>query len=298
MPSIAKKARRREQFSGESIEAPSEAEAPQEQEQPKPPFPKTTVLIVSRNCVDNLRTCLNALKAAQYREWIETIVIDLGSRDGCGQIDVDFPAVTVMRLPRHFGKARARNIGTRTATGELMLYLEPNVELPPPAVAAMAQAFDRDPEAGAVLMEPYSLPDIATLRRWCDTGPPELPAILVRKVFVAGMNFFDEKRYAHFGGELELFRQLRIAGKKQIVLGDLGATIHRQPPTDDRPADQALLFAERILGAAAYLSKHEGLGVGLRFRMGYLLRSIFRFRVFSYLVTGQRLDGTQGNAFP
>ena len=263
----------------------------------KPPFPKVTVLIVSRNCIEPLRRTLDALKNAQYRELIEILVVDLGSRDGCGQIDAEMNGVTVMRLPHHFGKARARNIGTRTASGELILFLEPTVELPPPAVATMAQAFEADPEVGAVLLEPYELPGIDTLKKWCVEGPPEPPAILVRKTFIAGMNYFDEKRYAHFGGDLELFRQLRIAGKKVLVLNDIQASHQRRPQVDDRPADHALLLAERIQGAAAYVGKHDGFRAGMSFRLGFIFRSLGKFRVLLHLLSGQRIDGTQSSGY-
>lgn len=273
-------------------------EVQQQKQAEPPPFPKTTVLIVSRNCVEPLRRCLHALKAAHYREWIETIVVDLGSRDGSGQMDAEFSGITMLRLPRHFGRARARNIGARSASGELLLLLDPAIEPGPDFVATMAKAFAADPDAGAVLLEPYPLPDRDGLKEWCRSGAPEPAALLVRKVFLSGMNYFDEKRYAHFGGELELFRQIQAAGKKQIVLRDLlegGAP--RALATDTSDADRDLLWAETVQGAAAYLSKHEGFMAGLGFRLGQLAGSLGRLRAFRYLLTGQRIDGTQTGAF-
>ena len=272
-------------------------EVSQQPAEVKPPFPKVTVLIVSRNCIQQLRRTLEALKNAQYRDHIEILVVDLGSRDGSGQIDAEMTGVTVLRLPRHFGKARARNIGTRTASGEFLLFLEPTVELPPPAVAAMAKALDADPEIGAVLLEPFDLPDIPNLKRWCVEGGPEPPAILVRKTFVAGMNYFDEKRYSHFGGDLELFRQLRIAGKKVFVMNDLNMSHQAKPAGDDQPSDRALLLAERIQGAAAYVGKHYGFGAGMSFRLGFILSSLGKIRVLMHLLSAQRIDGTQTSGF-
>jgi hypothetical protein len=276
----------------------SEAVQSPQQEQAPPPFPKTTVLIVSRNCVEPLRRCLTALKAAHYREWIETFVVDLGSRDGSGQMDAEFPGVTALRLPRHFGKSRARNIGARSATGELLLLLDPAVEPPPDFVPIMAKTFAEEADAGAVLLERYPLPDRETLKQWCRGGAPTPVAVLIRKSFLAGMNYFDEKRYAHFGGELELFRQIAIAGKKQVVLGDLlEGPVPKALQTDTTQADQDLLMAETIQGASAYLIKHEGVTAGVKFRLGFTLSSLGRFAVFSHLIGGQRLDGTQGGAF-
>ena len=92
-----------------------------------PQEPKVSVVIVTWNCIEALRICLTALNASRQRDRIEVLVVDAGSRDGSGQVDAEFSNVTVHRLPRNFGKTRARNIGIRTARAELVLFLDPEV---------------------------------------------------------------------------------------------------------------------------------------------------------------------------
>ena len=126
------------------------------QPQPSPPQetapePKVSVIIVSWNSIEDLRRCLTALEASRGRDQFEVLVIDAGSRDGCGQVDADFPNVTVLRLPRNFGRTRARNIGMRTGLAELVLFLAPEVEVRPQTVLTLANALEADENVVAVV---------------------------------------------------------------------------------------------------------------------------------------------------
>jgi glycosyltransferase involved in cell wall biosynthesis len=270
-----------------------------------PPFPKVSVVIVSRNCAEALRRCLDALKHAQYRDRIEILVSDLASRDGCAQVDSEYEGVTVQRLPKHFGLSRARNIACRTATGEFLLLLSPAVVLEPPAIAAMAKALEAAHDLGAVAPEMttpaggpiagrYRAPDKTDARAFARTGtlPVTADALLLRKSFLAGMNWFDEKRYAHAGGELELFRQFQLAGKAVQEVEAARAVLH---PLPDPDSDQAALFeAERLQAVAAFLGKHYGFAAGLAYRLSLTFENLAQPSVAWKLILGQRVDGTQG----
>jgi glycosyltransferase involved in cell wall biosynthesis len=270
-----------------------------------PPFPKVSVVIVSRNCIDALRRCLEALKQAQYRERIEVLVSDLASRDGCAQVDGDFSGVTVQRLPRHFGMARARNIACRTAAGEFLLLLSPAVELEPAAIGEMAKALERDHGAGAVaatrvkpdgdfLPGRYAPPDEIEVRAYARTGklPVTADALMFRKSFLAGMNWFDEKRYAHAGGELELFRQFQLAGKTVKEIDTARGVVY--PLADPDAGEEDVFTAERLLAVAAYLGKHRGFMAGMMYRVAQTFENLGRPGIAWKLITGQRVDGTQG----
>src|SRR5271165_2677014 len=91
--------------------------------------PRVTALIVSYYNADALRQCLTALEKSKDREALEIIVVDKGSRDGSATIDSEFPHITVLRLPRNFGNAKALNIGMRTAAAELIFFLLAEVEV-------------------------------------------------------------------------------------------------------------------------------------------------------------------------
>lgn len=285
-------------------------------------------MIVSRNCAVALRRCLRALEASLHREQIETLVVDCGSRDGCESIDAEFPWVTALRMPRNFGRTRARNIAMRTAGGQLVLFLSPAVEVEPATVAALAKRLEADRDAYAVIPalrdprgEPVAtackLPSRDDLLAACKEHR-ELPAALpgervqaardlawmVRRQFIAGLSFLEEKRYSEFWADLEVFDQIRSVGKQIVVEPGAPAVFHAPPDEPLGPGDRAMVASDRTCGAAAYLGKRAGFGALLGFRLAMVLHSLgamvsfrepgFHLRLLVNLLGGARIDGTQG----
>ena len=245
---------------------------------------------------------------------IETLVVDLGSQDGSANIDTEFPHVTVLRLPKHFGATKAMNIASRTAAADYLLYLDPNVVLDKGTVMGLADVLEGDASASAacpLLRGPacpqvYKLPDAGALADACETGSLPLvsvdttkeyvsvefasrAAVMVRKDFIRGMNFFDE-RYGHAWPDLELAWQIQNAQRKTVLATRLGATWNGPAAATD-----SLSIADRYNGAAGYLSKHFGFLSGLTFRIGAIFRALFSFRfgLLGSLFSGQKIDGTQ-----
>ena len=294
--------------------------------QETPQEPRVSVVIVTWNCVEALRKCLAALNASRQRERFEVLVVDAGSRDGSGQVDVEFPNVTVLRLPRNFGKTRARNIGMRTAHAELILFLDPEVEVAPGTVMELAAAVDADGQSVAAIPHlldtsgqpvPVAgrLPNRAALAAACRTnsglplgpsdGAVELTsdvALMVRKSFMRGTNFLDEKRFSEFWGEVELFWRIQSAGKR-VLIADVTATLHERRTSIRVPrSEQALLAADRVAGAAAFISKHEGWGAMVSFLAGQFFNALgtafgepgYGLRLAMGILSSSRIDGTQG----
>ena len=301
----------------------------------QPSTPKVSAIIVSYNCAAALRRCLAALERSRDRGKLEIIVVDSGSRDECPGIDTEFSKVTVMRLERHFGLAKALNIGCRSAQAEYLLFLDPNVEVPPETMTALAAKLDSDPDAVAVtplIVDPEGrpssvirpLPAAANLKTalsdapfetvsldltaetigvpWADWG-----AVMARKFFVRGLNYFDE-RFGHHWLDVELCFQIRRASKKTLLLPKL--KVVRRPAEDSFPLDKsarAALAADRALGAATFARKHFGAGVGFMLRLslvfgaiGRALKALVTFHDFGFefdrtsaIVTGQKIDGSQ-----
>jgi len=253
-------------------------------------------------------------------------VVDAGSRDGCGQVDNEFSNVTVQRLPRNFGKTRARNVGIRTAHAELVLLLDPEVEVAPATVMTLAEVLEADSQAVAAiprlvdtagLPAPLGsrLPDRAALATACraNTGLPLGPeeetvelgsdvALLVRRSFLRGINFLDEKRYSEFWAELELFWRIHSAGKR-VLIANAPATVYPRLTTVRIPrSEQALLASDRVAGAAAFVSKRDGWTAMLSFSAGQFFAALgaafrepgYGLRLAFGILTGARIDGTQG----
>jgi GT2 family glycosyltransferase len=266
-----------------------------------------------------LRRAIEALEHSRGRERLEILVVDCGSQDDTTQIDTEYPAVTMLRLPHHLGSARAMNIASRTAKADLLLFLSPNVEVAPETVSALADCLDADESTvaacpmlaapdGSPALTAGKLPTRETLEVVCrggeypsaaiDTGQESvaveyagLEALMVRKQFVRGMNYFDQ-RYGHYWPEADMAMQMRGAGKKIRVYPAIPAVLH---PAPDPLAGDALAQADKISGAAAFLGKYEGFLAGFSFRLSAALRALGRFDLgqAGALLGGSKLDGSQ-----
>jgi len=292
-----------------------EAEAePRPLEEELPPTPKVTALIFSYDSAPALRRCLTALEGSNDRPLIEILVVDCGSHDESPQLDSEFPGVTILRLPRYFGRTKALNIGTRTATGEFLFLLTPEVEVLPTTVPSLLSRLESDSETVAVaplLLDTESHPAAQFFRLPTpETGTVLLPveidtsaesviveyatfqALLVRKYFVKGINYLDE-RYGEFGCDAELCYQIARAARRTLVLPQITALY--TPGSPYSSAAETIFAADRVHGAAVYFGKHYGFFTGLLFRIKSALGALFslRFGLFGALISGSKIDGSQ-----
>src|SRR5260370_12465260 len=136
---IATKRKVEEKKSAPIIEA-EPAPLPLQEEQAA--APKVTALIFSYDSAPALRRCISALESPYDRSTIEILVVDCGSHDESPQLDSEFPEVTILRLPRYFGRTKAINIGTRTAAGEFLFILTPDVEVLPNTIPALLSRLE------------------------------------------------------------------------------------------------------------------------------------------------------------
>jgi GT2 family glycosyltransferase len=281
----------------------------------EPLGPRVSAILVSRNQIESLRRAVAALERSIGRERLEILVVDLGSRDGSPQLDTEFPAIVTLRLPLNFGATKAMNIGTRTAKADLMFYLSPGVEVEPDTIQKLADRLEEDTDLAAVcplLMDPsgnpvpriYKLPTADSFQGEMPTVPVDLTAesvnveypgreaVLVRKQFVKGMNYFDE-RFGEFWADADLAMQIRRGLKKIRLYPSIRAVRFAETiPV----ANRGLLAADRAGGAAALLSKYYGFMAGFSFRIGAILRALgrFDFKQLIALVSGEKVDGSQG----
>jgi GT2 family glycosyltransferase len=279
------------------------------------------VLVVSYNDAGALRRCLAALEQSADREKFEIVVVDNGSQDGSEEVPAEFEKVTALRLPRNFGFVKALNIGMRTGKGEFFLFLNPRTEVAADTVSALAARLEQEPAAVAVcpalstpggepapqlfkLPRPETMGAIAAAGRFEAAGETEtvefasFAALMVRSYFLKGLRYIDE-RYALSWADAEVAAQICRVGKKTLLAPGVRAVWHAE---DDLRASMpaaplALLAADWALGAATFAGKHFGFAAGLKLRIGTALSALFSFQLrrFSYLVSGQRIDGTQSS---
>ena len=288
--------------------------------EPKPlqeeqaPARKVTALVFSYDSAPALRRCLAALEGSNDRALIEILVVDCGSHDESPQLDTEFPEITVLRLPRYFGRTKALNIGTRTAAGEYLFFLTPEVEVLPTTIPALLAKIESEPDVMAVcplLVDTEARParqffQLPTPASGLDLAPLSIDpaadaveveyatfqALLVRKYFVKGINYLDE-RYGESLSDAELCYQIRRSVRKTLVLPRVTALYTPGSPYSE--ASNTIFEADRIHGGAVYFGKHYGLMNGLIFRVKAVLRALFtaRLRLFAALISGSKIDGSQ-----
>ncbi len=314
MPLATKKNKRTEKVTPAQLDVAT-LPAPEEEQAPVPP--KVTALVWSYNNAAGLRRCLTALEKTRNREALEILVVDKGSQDESSTLDNEFPNTTFLRLPRNFGNTKALNIGTRTAVGELLFFLSPEIEVGPDTIPTLAARLEADSDLMAVcpliidsettqpVEQFYRLPTPAT---GADLTPVAVDlsagemgiqyatfqALMARKYFVRGINYFDE-RYGEFGSDAELCYQIHRASRKIAVLPDL-PVLRTSTPVQSSQAAETMFEADRIHGAAVYFGKHYGFVTGMLFRLKQILRALvtLRFSLLSSLVSGSKIDGSQG----
>jgi GT2 family glycosyltransferase len=287
---------------------------PRLQEIELPPAIKVTALVFSYDSAPALRRCLAALEGSNDRASVEILVVDCGSHDESAQLDSEFSNVTMLRLPRYFGRTKALNIGTRTAAGEYLLFMTPEVEVLPTTIPSLVAHLDAEPETVAVcplLMDTQTRPAdqffrLPTPATGIDLTPVAVDktaevftveyatfqAFLVRKFFLKGLNYLDE-RYGDSWSDAELCYQIRRVGRKTSALPRVSALYTPSSPYAE--SARTILAADRIHGAAVFFGKHYGFVTGLFFRIKAVLKALFTLRLglFAALISGSKIDGSQ-----
>ena len=100
------------------------------------------------------------------------------------------------------------------------------------------------------------------------------------------MNYFDE-RFGEYWADADLAIKIRKAGRKLEMYPAIRATWH----APETPENDNVHKSDRILGAAALLSKHEGFLAGFGFRMAAMLGALmhFDFALLAALVGGKKV---------
>lgn len=99
---------------------------------------KISVVIPAYNAENELQKNLPALNPSEY----EVIVVDDGSTDNTSEVASSF-GCEVIPLKKNMGAAKARNAGARVAKGEVILFLDADVELQKGAVEELRRVFSR-----------------------------------------------------------------------------------------------------------------------------------------------------------
>ncbi len=271
-----------------------------------PAPPKVSVILVSHNHASELLRAVDAVKRSSNREEIEIIVVDCGSTDETGSLEFD--SVNILRLPQNFGATKAMNIGTRTARADLLFFLSPEVEIQPDTIARLCARLEQESSMSAICpqivdsagnpvprVEPKLSQEIIDSQCYGDSRLSLRAALMVRRQFVLGMNYLDE-RFGEYWADMDLATRISRAQRKIGVGPEIRVTLisHRSSPSDTEHR------ADRILGAALLLRKYRGFFAGLGFRLSAILKALgkFDFGLLGALLSGRKIGSEAQTSRP
>lgn len=111
-----------------------------------------SIVIVSYKVRDKLRLCLESLRAqVEDAPQLEVIVVDNDSRDGTvEQLPKEFPEVRFLAMDRNLGFSIGCNRGAALATGDWILFLNPDTVVYPETLRDVLDFAVSKPDAGIV----------------------------------------------------------------------------------------------------------------------------------------------------
>jgi glycosyltransferase involved in cell wall biosynthesis len=118
-------------------------------------LPRVSVVICSYNGASTIEACLRSMERIKYPDY-EVVFVDDGSKDNTQEILKKFPWVVNVRQENK-GLSFARNVGARTATGEIVVYTDSDCEADEDWLYYIALALKRSGHAG--MGGPNLIPD-------------------------------------------------------------------------------------------------------------------------------------------
>lgn len=110
--------------------------------------PRVSVIMPNYNHAGSLERTIAAVRA-QTAPPLEILFVDDCSTDDSVSV-AEAAGVRVLSTPVNSGPAAARNLGARLASGDVLLFLDSDVELAPTVIERATALLDARPEAGAV----------------------------------------------------------------------------------------------------------------------------------------------------
>ena len=220
---------------------------------------KLSVIIVSFNQFDHLKTAIDALKANPPPFTYEIIVVDNHSTDDVREFLNDyFHDIRVIRNPANHGFGWANNRGVAVAKGEYLLFLNSDAEVMGTALESMVRVLENDRQIGVLgpmllnsdgsfqlsYGRKISLPGefyqktvAPVLEKWKlsrrhgesilkKTAWVSGACLLTRKEIFAGQQPFDENMFLYFEDH-DLCLRMWGMGKKVVFYGGAKVRHHR-----------------------------------------------------------------------
>lgn len=112
---------------------------------------RMSIIIVTWNVREHLEANLRRLFSLSYAENVEVFVVDNGSMDGsAAMVREQFPHVTLIQNDWDAGFAGPNNQAARLATGEVLLFLNPDMLLEEGTLEKTYETLMNDPTIGVM----------------------------------------------------------------------------------------------------------------------------------------------------
>jgi GT2 family glycosyltransferase len=190
------------------------------------PAPGASIIVPAYNQSQHLAHCLAAI-LRDAPDGAEVIVVDDASTDDT-VATARASAVRIVRSATNRGPAHARNLGARHARGEILIFVDADVEVAPGGLARMIGAMRDAPEIDAVFGSydtgPHARSLVSEYRNLLhhfmhQTGRAEATTFwagcgAIRRRAFEQVGGFDERADLHYIEDIELGYRLRRSGAR------------------------------------------------------------------------------------
>ncbi|MFQ5569980.1 MAG: glycosyltransferase family 2 protein [Rhodothermales bacterium] len=112
--------------------------------------PRVSIIIVTWNALPLLQRCLPSVVATDYPN-LEIIIADNASTDDSADwVAATFPHIKLVRHPENWAFAKGNNAAIPHATGDYILLLNNDVEVPPAWLLPLVAVMEAEPDVAAV----------------------------------------------------------------------------------------------------------------------------------------------------
>ncbi|PSQ60846.1 MAG: glycosyltransferase family 2 protein [Bacteroidetes bacterium QH_10_64_19] len=172
--------------------------------------PRVSVVIVSWNATSVVETCLPSVVATDYPDF-EIVFADNASTDGTAAwIAREYPEIKIVRHPENWLFCRGNNAALPHATGEFVVLLNNDVEVPADWLRPLVDTVVEQPDVAAVQPKMLQYDDARDVF-WA-TGA----ALLLRRSALDEVGLLDERFEMHME-EIDLCWRLQRHGYRVRV---------------------------------------------------------------------------------
>jgi len=191
-----------------------------------------SIIIVSWNCCEDLRNCLQSIFHPAAHLKLEVVVIDNASRDGSvSMVREEFPDVQLIGNKENRGFAAANNQGIKISTGRYILLLNPDIILLDDVLEKTLCIAEGHPRVGVLGCQ--VLENMEKIQKTCFSFPGPLNLFLE----ASGLQRMFPK--SHFFGRPELSWWDRSTERFVDVVSGMFMLVRREALDDVGLLDEA-----------------------------------------------------------